>query len=70
MGVFHVCVTDSDPSRLAQAITEAGGQQIGQMVNRGGDKCVYVAGPWGHVVEILNTSFERLACAIEHDAAM
>jgi catechol 2,3-dioxygenase-like lactoylglutathione lyase family enzyme len=69
-GFFHICVTDSDPARLAQTMTEAGGRQIGQMVIRVDDECLYVADPWGHVVEILNTSFDRLATAIASDVGI
>lgn len=63
-------MTDSDPARLAQTMTEAGGRQIGQMVIRVDDECLYVADPWGHVVEILNTSFDRLATAIASDVGI
>ena len=62
-GFFHVCVTDADPDDLADRVVDAGGKRIGQTVDPTGKgvKCLYVADPWGNVVEILDISFERLA---------
>lgn len=63
-GFFHVCVTDHEPEKLASNVVEAGGTRVGEMVRLvDGVKCLYVADPWGNVVEVLNTSFERLATA-------
>jgi catechol 2,3-dioxygenase-like lactoylglutathione lyase family enzyme len=63
-GFFHVCVTDPDPDALADRVVSAGGSKIGQTVDPGniGVKCVYLADPWGNVVEVLSVSFESLAC--------
>lgn len=62
-GFFHVCVTDADPDALAEKVVAAGGTRIGETVDPTGlgVKCLYVADPWGNVVEILDISFERLA---------
>lgn len=62
-GFFHACVTDVDPEGLADKVVAAGGKRIGKPVELAGMgiKCLYVADPWGNVVEILNISFERLA---------
>lgn len=64
-GFFHICVTDADPDGLAQRVVAAGGSRVGTMVDLTPSvKCLYVADPWGNVVEILNTSFERLATVL------
>ncbi len=65
-GVFHICVTDTDPESLATRVQEAGGHQIGNTVDplKAGVKCLYVSDPWGNIVEILNVSFEHLAVAL------
>lgn len=61
-GFFHICVTDSQPDTLVGRILTSGGARVGESVTlAGGVKCVYVKDPWGHIVEILDTSFERLA---------
>lgn len=60
-GFFHICITDADPACLASQVVEAGGQVIGTMIKLAGSECVYVADPWGNIVEILSVSFERLA---------
>ena len=63
-GFFHVCVTDHDPESLVARVVEAGGSRVGKMVRAVDEiKCVYVADPWGNILEILDTSFERLATA-------
>jgi catechol 2,3-dioxygenase-like lactoylglutathione lyase family enzyme len=63
-GFFHVCVTDPDPDALAERVVKAGGRRIGKTVDPGnvGVKCLYLADPWGNVVEVLSVSFEWLAC--------
>lgn len=61
-GFFHICVTDSEPGVLADKVVSNGGSRQGSLVKLvGGVECVYVKDPWGNVVEILGTSFERLA---------
>jgi catechol 2,3-dioxygenase-like lactoylglutathione lyase family enzyme len=61
-GFFHTCVTDTNPDALADKVVKAGGSRVGTTVNLGaGITCLYVKDPWGNVVEILDTSFERLA---------
>lgn len=63
-GFFHVCVTDADPEGLAERMAAANGKRIGEMVDPtgAGVKCLYAQDPWGNVIEILDVSFERLAC--------
>ncbi|KAH0846999.1 hypothetical protein AYO21_02305 [Fonsecaea monophora] len=63
-GFFHVCVTDPDPDALADRVVGAGGKRVGQTVDPGnvGVKCLYLADPWGNIVEVLSVSFEWLAC--------
>lgn len=59
-----MCVTDHDPESLVERVVEAGGSRVGKLVRLvDGIKCVYVADPWGNILEILDTSFERLATA-------
>ena len=62
-GFFHTCVTDADPDGLADRVVAAGGRRIGVTVDPTGKgvKCLYVADPWGNVIEVLDVSFERLA---------
>ncbi|KIW32590.1 uncharacterized protein PV07_04120 [Cladophialophora immunda] len=54
-GFFHVCVTDPDPDALADRVVSAGGKKVGQTVDPGnvGVKCLYLADPWGNIVEAL-----------------
>lgn len=61
-GFFHACVTDSNPEQLAARVAKEGGSRVGTTVGLGaGITCLYVKDPWGNVIEILDTSFERLA---------
>lgn len=62
-GFFHICVTDPSPDALADRIVQNGGSRQGTTVKVAGGAaiCVYVKDPWGNVVEILDTSFDRMA---------
>lgn len=61
-GFFHLCVTDPDPAALAGKIVAAGGARVGEgVILKGNVSCVYVKDPWGNVLELLDTSFERMA---------
>ncbi|KAL3482648.1 Glyoxalase/Bleomycin resistance protein/Dihydroxybiphenyl dioxygenase [Aspergillus germanicus] len=63
-GFFHICVTDDDPTALAERIVQAGGKRVhGDAVRVAGGAavCQYVEDPWGNVVEILDMSFDRMA---------
>ncbi|KAM5354067.1 hypothetical protein ACJ41O_000717 [Fusarium nematophilum] len=61
-GFFHVCVTDPDPDALADKVVRSGGSRQGDTVRVGGGvTCVYVKDPWGNVVEIMDSSFDRMA---------
>lgn len=60
-GVFHLCVTDADPTALAEKIVEAGGKRIGVSAHPyTGHTMVYVSDPWGNAIEILDTSYDRI----------
>lgn len=63
-GYFHMAVTDSDPNKLAAEVVKAGGKKIGNTVDPLGlgAEVLYVADPWGNVIEILNVNFEQLVC--------
>lgn len=63
-GFFHICVTDCDPNALAERAAQAGAKRIGTMTSIAGHECLYLADPWGNVVEVLSTSFERLASCV------
>lgn len=62
-GFFHICVTDPSPEALADRVVQNGGSRLGASVRVAGGSaaCVYVKDPWGNVVEILDTSFDRMA---------
>ncbi|KAF6813378.1 hypothetical protein CPLU01_14667 [Colletotrichum plurivorum] len=62
-GFFHVCVTDPHPDALAEKVVRSGGSRQGTTVAVAGGAatCVYVKDPWGNVVEILDSSFDRMA---------
>ncbi|KAL0935103.1 uncharacterized protein CTRU02_209694 [Colletotrichum truncatum] len=62
-GFFHICVTDPHPDALADKVVQYGGSRQGVTVKvaGGGAACVYVKDPWGNVIEILDTSFDRMA---------
>ncbi|KAL5593942.1 hypothetical protein ACKLNR_014099 [Fusarium oxysporum f. sp. zingiberi] len=62
-GFFHVCVTNADPDALASKVVENGGSKQGVTVKVAGGHatCAYVKDPWGNVVEILDSSFDRMA---------
>lgn len=62
-GFFHICVTDPDPDALADKVVREGGtrQGITVKVAGGAATCAYVKDPWGNVVEILDSSFDRMA---------
>lgn len=65
MGFFHICVTDENPDALADKAESAGARRIGRTADpsgKGDVQCLYLSDPWGNVVEILNVSFEWLAC--------
>jgi hypothetical protein len=56
---------DPDPDPVADRVVEAGGRKIGRgkavkLADETVD-CLYVADPWGNVVEVLSASFDRLA---------
>lgn len=62
-GFFHICVTDPEPDALADKIVREGGRRQGVTVKVAGGAvtCAYVKDPWGNIVEILDSSFDRMA---------
>ncbi|KAF4987177.1 hypothetical protein FDECE_15558 [Fusarium decemcellulare] len=62
-GFFHICVTDPDPDALADKIVSEGGKRQGSTVKVAGGAatCSYVKDPWENVIEILDSSFDRMA---------
>lgn len=62
-GFFHVCVTDPYPDALAEKVARSGGSRQGTTIAVAGGvaTCVYVKDHWGNVVEILDSSFDRMA---------
>ncbi|KAJ3535075.1 hypothetical protein NM208_g7284 [Fusarium decemcellulare] len=62
-GFFHICVTDANPDALADRIVREGGKRQGITVKVAGGTatCAYVKDPWGNVIEILDSSFDRMA---------
>ncbi|KAJ5345710.1 Glyoxalase/Bleomycin resistance protein/Dihydroxybiphenyl dioxygenase [Penicillium brevicompactum] len=62
-GFFHICVTDPNPDALADKIVQSGGMRQGTTVKVAGGAaiCAYIKDPWGNVVEILDSRFDRMA---------
>jgi len=64
-GVFHICVTTSDPEGLCAKAVAAGAKKIRQTVMPykhldEDDIALYIQDPWGTVIEFLSCSFEQL----------
>jgi catechol 2,3-dioxygenase-like lactoylglutathione lyase family enzyme len=59
-GFFHIAITVPDPDETAKKVIANGGKQIGETVGMYGEKALYIADPWGNVVECLSCSFEQL----------
>lgn len=65
-GVFHICVTDSNPEVLMEKVVNRGGKVRGQWMDYSrygleGHKGIYTQDPWGNVVEIMSLSLDRVA---------
>ncbi|CAF1179641.1 unnamed protein product [Rotaria sordida] len=61
-GLFHICVTDPEPENLVRRIVETGGKQISPVLTVfPGEiyQAVYTLDPFGNLVEIMATSYER-----------
>ena len=61
-GLFHLCVTDPEPEKLARRIVESGGTQVSSVIRVfPGEiyQTVYCLDPFGNLVEIMVTSYER-----------
>ncbi|KAL4791446.1 Glyoxalase/Bleomycin resistance protein/Dihydroxybiphenyl dioxygenase [Aspergillus venezuelensis] len=60
-GLFHFAITVPDVGALADKAVENGGRQICGPVGMGsGEYALYVADPWGNVIECMSCSFELL----------
>ncbi|KAK4945649.1 hypothetical protein LTR10_015268 [Elasticomyces elasticus] len=64
-GVFHICLTVSDPDALCAKAVAAGAKKIGKTVCPWrhldeDDVALYIQDPWGTVIEFLSCSFELL----------
>ncbi|KAH6986722.1 hypothetical protein EDB80DRAFT_655707 [Ilyonectria destructans] len=61
-GFFHICVTDPNPEVLLEKVLSKGASRVGNAVTfPTGITCIYFKDPWGNVVEILSSSFDRMA---------
>ncbi|CAF3810031.1 unnamed protein product [Rotaria sp. Silwood1] len=61
-GLFHICVTDPEPEILIRRIVATGGKQLSPVLTVfSGEiyQAVYCLDPFGNVVEIMTTSYER-----------
>ncbi|KEF51220.1 uncharacterized protein A1O9_12723 [Exophiala aquamarina CBS 119918] len=59
-GFFHIAITSADPAAVAERAVKGGGHRISEEVDLFGEKAVYIADPWGNVIEVMSCSFERL----------
>jgi len=59
-GFFHIAVTAPDPEAVCERAVKEGGKQIGETVDMGEERALYLSDPWGNVVEVLTCSFEHL----------
>jgi len=59
-GFFHIAITVPDPNATAKKFNELGGKQIGETVQMYGEEALYVADPWGNVIECLSCSLTQL----------
>ncbi|CAF3650622.1 unnamed protein product [Rotaria sp. Silwood1] len=61
-GLFHICVTDPEPENLVRRIVATGGKQLSPVLTVfSGEiyQAVYCLDPFGNLVEIMATSYER-----------
>ncbi|CAF3789326.1 unnamed protein product, partial [Rotaria sordida] len=61
-GLFHICVTDPEPENLVRRIVATGGKQLSPVLTvfpRQIYQAVYSLDPFGNLVEIMATSYER-----------
>jgi len=59
-GFFHIAVTVPDVDALVKKVEKFGGKQIGETLNVYGEQALYIADPWGNVVECVSCSFTQL----------
>ncbi|KAJ4345339.1 uncharacterized protein N0V89_011469 [Didymosphaeria variabile] len=60
-GFFHMCITDPNPEELAAKFVAEGGKRVGRTTDPSGKgeiTCLYLADPWGNIVEVLDVGFE------------
>ncbi len=61
-GYSYICITDSDPAALAVSLVAAGGKRLTTaLLSRQEVNCLHVTDPWGNVIEIRDTNFDRFA---------
>lgn len=61
-GFFHICVTDPEPEKLVSKIEATGGRRLSPVLTVfPGEifQAVYTLDPFGNLVEIMATSYER-----------
>lgn len=63
-GVFHICLTSSDPEELCRKAVAAGAKRIGPTVMPykhldEDDITLYFQDPWGLAIEVMSCSFEQ-----------
>lgn len=59
-GFFHIAFTAHDIDALCEIAIGAGGRKIGETVELGNDRALYLMDPWGNVIEILTSSFREI----------
>lgn len=60
-GLFHFAITVPDVRALAARAVDNGGSLICDPVEMGaGEEALYIADPWGNVIECMSCSFELL----------
>lgn len=64
-GFFHIAVTVDDVEATCRHVVCTGGQKIGETIQMGPDKAVYLMDPWGNVIELLTRCFKNVILSDE-----
>lgn len=59
-GFFHIAVTVDDVEATCRHVICTGGRKIGETIQIGSDKAVYLMDPWGNVIELLTRCFQKV----------